>query len=272
MSGLDHSGSQPFNQDSALFLPFPPYIPHPLPPPFPSLPRSPPSTQDRLPPRQPSLPHLHPMMKYSPLSAHLQTGPSVARATQLITHQDDGPMGISITYSRHIQSHPPTALPSNKSRSYHDYAATWARPNTNRLSSGRERGLTNDGQVSQRYTALVLSRPEVLKPRNVGTGLSGCLPDDDQRNSHHDNQTNDTHSAQTADETLHSPGLADPRRDPLPFCSARPRARSQSQPSSVPWPSSSLAPHSVRAVLVHRLKPITTATILRGRRIGPLAH
>ena len=134
---------------------------------------------------------LHPQMKYSALYGHLQTARPLAYSTQQYTHSE-GPMNISITYSRHLSSQPTHKVThSNNLTSYQ-------KPYGSHTNST----LTTKEAASQAEARLPSSRPVTSQRLYLSS-------------------------------------------------SVRP----------------SIAPQAVRAAVIHRAKPITASTVVRGRRI-----
>ena len=139
---------------------------------------------------------LHPQMKYSALYGHLhsnhQTARPLAYSTQQYTHSEEGPMNISITYSRHLSSQPTHKVTlSNNMTSYQ-------KPYESHTNST----LTTKEAASQAEARLPSSRPVTSQRLYLSS-------------------------------------------------SVRP----------------SIAPQAVRAAVIHRAKPITASTVVRGRRI-----
>jgi len=158
------------------------------------------------------------MMKYSPLHAHPQ-GTDAPTELERYTHHDQGPMGISITYSRHMEAAPI----SNETR-FHT------------------RGHTYPQSINPVSKLL-------LKHESKGQPLSSQIQDTAVV------KMNNSHLRQTVTQySWHSSRPVTTQYKHYPPGTVRP----------------SIAPPGLMAVSLHRVKPITATTMVRGRKISAL--
>lgn len=158
------------------------------------------------------------MMKYSPLHAHPQ-GTDAPTELERYTHHDQGPMGISITYSRHMEAAPI--------------------PNETRFHT---RGHTYPLSINP-VSKLLLKHESKGQPLSSRTQDTAVV------------KMNNSHLTQTVTQySWHSSRPVTTQYKHYPPGTVRP----------------SIAPPGLMAVALHRVKPITATTVVRGRKISAL--
>ena len=193
------------------------------PPPFPS---SQPLTQNK----KVMLPHLHPMMKYSPVTCGIRDDPQ-APPQECHTHTErEQDMGVSITYSRH--SNRPLPLTPHTSHSHHHSIPPSQDVVQVPLPLGHSTLNSSPPPLPPSHSTPLHPSPSPLPP-------SHSIP-------------------------LHpSPSPLPPSHTNLLLIPTHSHGHLQAPPIS----GSLLAPPSLQAAVTHRKKPLTPLTHLKGHRI-----
>lgn len=213
-----------------------------------------------------TLPHLHPMMtRHSSHHRYHGSQTTAPTGSEIYTHRDQGPMDVSITYSRHTGSRTETSGFSQHHRSFTYPIAT---SSTWLLGSA-----TVQQQQQQQPT---IHRP-VLQPTRENARYSHILSERQKKVIVSNEQPiSCSHSSQLGERSL-SGGTKVTRTTganlphPPLLQSSHPQARGFPPHLLGHTHLPSIAPASVRAAALHRVKPITTATVVRGRSIQPMA-
>lgn len=159
---------------------------------------------------------LNPSLRYSRL-------PPALPDTERFTHTDQGPMAISITYSRHLDREAPTHS--------HVLATSW---NPNAVVARQWTNVNSFGLAT-----VPPSRAKRFAPRIPSSHMTQVphLTDDGTAVHRSNQRPTSTQSTISAVQGAVRP---------------------------------SIAPSGIRAVAMHRLKPLTAATVVRGKRIHAL--